>query len=309
MSLPDRNKLLTQPPQNISSFVNISDIVCPLCGSNSNRIFKTHDYWLRDCQACGHRFTEIEWTDNHLREVYSELYFKGGGAGYSDYLSEAELLRASGYRYGKLAAQYAGATGRVLDVGAAAGFILQGFEQAGWRGNGIEPNYEMYRFAEDELGVNVENCSVENFESREQFELISLIQVIAHLPKPREILQKLSRLTKKDGHLLIETWRRDSLTARLFGRHWHEYSPPSVLHWFTGKRLQSLVEEAGFRVIATGRPVKRVNAAHAKSLLTYKLRQISGGKFLSQGLFFIPDNILIPYPAEDLFWLLCQKIG
>jgi hypothetical protein len=40
---------------------------------------------------------------------------------------------------------------------------------------------------------------------------------------------------------IIETWNRDDWVARLLGRHWHEYSPPSVLHWFNPDGLRRLV--------------------------------------------------------------------
>ena len=76
---------------------------------------------------------------DHVRNVYGDHYFTGGGAGYPDYLADGELLRERGRGYARL---IAGATtpGRVLDIGAAAGFVLQGLCDEGWRGAGIEPN-------------------------------------------------------------------------------------------------------------------------------------------------------------------------
>ena len=67
--------------------------------------------------------------------VYRDDYFNGGGAGYSDYASEAEMLRGRGRDYGFKLARHA-RPGRMLDVGAAAGFILQGFVDQGWSGIG-----------------------------------------------------------------------------------------------------------------------------------------------------------------------------
>ena len=36
--------------------------------------------------------------------------------------------------------------GQVLDIGAAAGFILKGVENKGWLGTGIEPNNSMVEY-------------------------------------------------------------------------------------------------------------------------------------------------------------------
>lgn len=280
---------------------------CPLCFGETSRIFQTHGFWLRDCLSCWHRFAEIEPHENHVARVYADDYFDGGGAGYSNYLAESELLRRAGERYGKLVKHYAHEAETVLDVGAAAGFVLQGFEAAGWRGQGIEPNAAMAAFAQEKLGVNVVNSSLENFKSEEKFDLISLVQVAAHFQEPVRAFEKLATLTAPNGFLLVETWRRDSLTARAFGKNWHEYSPPSVLHWFTKKGLENLTAQFGFKTVAVGRPSKWINAAHAKSLIEFKLAQMPAGKLLSKTLKFIPDKLDLPYPAEDLFWLLAQK--
>jgi hypothetical protein len=60
-----------------------------------------------DCPACGHRFSPDALREDHLEQVYSDDYFFGGGAGYEDYLSEADLLRAQGRRYGDLLSRHA----------------------------------------------------------------------------------------------------------------------------------------------------------------------------------------------------------
>jgi len=77
-----------------------------------------------------------------VARIYDDDYFQGGKAGYPDYLAEADLLRCHGRWYGRLLAKYM-QPGRVLDIGAAAGFILQGFQDCGWKGNGVEPNQRM----------------------------------------------------------------------------------------------------------------------------------------------------------------------
>ncbi len=65
---------------------------CPLCQKDSIRAFETHGFQVRDCVACRHRFTEISADETHVAEIYADSYFTGGGAGYSDYLAEGEML-------------------------------------------------------------------------------------------------------------------------------------------------------------------------------------------------------------------------
>lgn len=271
---------------------------CPLCDSESKFAFEAKGYPLRDCLKCGHRFAEIS-NENHVEEVYDDSYFMGGGAGYSDYLAEGEMLQKRGKSYAAILRKYAEA-GSILDIGSAAGFILKGLTDEGWIGYGIEPNPSMAEYGIDKLGLEILTGDFESFATNEKFDLISMIQVAAHFHQPRKAFGNASGFLRQDGLLLIESWDRDSFSARIFGKNWHEYSPPSVLHWYSLDGLSKFLEEFGFEKIASGRPSKKISGEHARSLLRYRL----GDNFL---LKLIPGKVNFPYPAEDLFWALYQK--
>jgi len=238
--------------------------------------------------------------------VYGDDYFKGGGAGYPNYLAESKLLRNHGRRYGKIMQRYC-QPGRVLDVGSAAGFILQGLTDCGWQGEGIEPNDTMAAHARQQLGLAVKTGTLEQLSFEHTYDLITFVQVLPHFFDLRRALTVAASLTAPNGYWLIETWNRRSLTARISGQGWHEYSPPSVLHWFSPTEVSTLGRELGFRTVAQGRPQKWINAAHAKSLLRYKLQESPASRWLIPVLNLVPDGLNIPYPAEDLFWILLKK--
>ena len=258
---------------------------------------------MRDCKSCGHRFAEVAAAENHVAEIYGDAYFTGGGAGYADYLAEAEMLRGRGRDYAKILSKHVGKSGALLDVGAAAGFVLQGFIDENWRGRGVEPNAGMAKYGREKLSLDIESGDFETFQTTEKFDLISMIQVAAHFQHPRRAFANAARLLNENGVLLVETWNHKSVTARVFGENWHEYSPPSVLQWFApGVLAAFLRREFGFEEIARGRPSKKISGAHTKSLLAYRL----GNKF-APVLRIIPDKINFPYPAEDLFWAIYRK--
>lgn len=273
---------------------------CPLCNSESKFAFAAKGFDLRDCVRCSHRFTAISADEAHVAETYNDEYFSGGGAGYSDYLQEAEMLEKRGRMYAKILEKHSSEKGKMLDVGAAAGFLLNGFVAEKWKGIGLEPNAEMAKFGREKLKLEIKQGSLEAFETNEKFDLISMIQVAAHFYEPRKAFEKAFDLLNENGFLLVETWNRDSLSAKIFGRNWHEYSPPSVLQFFSEKGLTDFLTTFGFEKIVRGRPSKKISGAHAKSLLKYRL----GDNFL---LKLIPDNLNFPYPSEDLFWALFRK--
>ncbi|MGE4092261.1 MAG: class I SAM-dependent methyltransferase [Candidatus Binatia bacterium] len=281
-------------------------MICPVCQSEARRLFSQHDYWIYECRGCQHRCAGVPDPDQHVARVYGDAYFSGGGAGYSNYLGERSLLIEHGRRYGELLARYT-ARGRLLDVAAAAGFILRGLCECGWDGEGIEPNVCMAAYARSHVQVQVYPTTFEEFRSTESYDVVTMIQVIAHFLDPRVAMEKAKQLLRPGGHLLIETWNRGSWTARLFGYRWHEYNPPSVVQWFTPEGLSHLASQYTFREIARGRPVKRLNGAHAKSLLRHVLPSSRLGRWGARAITLIPEDLAIPYPAEDLFWILFQR--
>ena len=283
-------------------------IDCPLCAGATQRLFSKDSYWIRECGGCGHRHAELEESRDHVDRTYGDSYFSGGGAGYRDYLSEGEILRAHGERYARLLGRYL-PPGKLLDVGCAAGFLLKGMIDGGWEGDGLEPNARMAGFAKSELGLNVFHCSLEEYQGEAGFDLVSMIQVLPHFVDPAAALARVKSLVRPGGHLLIETWNHRSRTARLFGKHWHEYSPPSVLHWFSPDELAAFLERFGFTKVASGRPAKWLNMGHAKSLVTYKLQHSRLGRAASVVLGLVPARLSVPYPAEDLFWMLLEQTG
>jgi SAM-dependent methyltransferase len=275
-------------------------MICPLCQNQSERAFETHGFWVRDCAVCKHRFAEVAADETHVSEIYADSYFDGGGAGYSDYLAEGEMLAKRGKSYAKILEKYAPNKGKVLDVGAAAGFILRGLVDENWRGVGLEPNEKIAAFGRENFNLDIRQGSLEKFATDEKFDLISMIQVAAHFYDPCTAFQKAADLLNENGFLLIETWNKDSFSARMFGKSWHEYSPPSVLQFFSERVLTAFLQSFGLEKIAGGRPSKKISGAHAKSLLKHKI----GDSFVLKA---IPDKINFPYPSEDLFWALYQK--
>jgi SAM-dependent methyltransferase len=279
---------------------------CPVCRGPTDRAFAVDGYWLRACRSCGHQLAELAPDRKHVDATYDDAYFEGGGAGYPGYLEEAGILEATGRTYAGIAARYMPA-GTVLDIGAAAGFILSAFTEAGWHGIGLEPNDRMAAHARTALGLDVRTGTLEEFAADQRFDLVTMIQVLPHLWDLDRALRNAAALTRPGGYWLIETWDRHSWTARFMGRRWHEYSPPSVLHWFTRDEVARLGERYGFRPVAHGRPRKRISGSHAVSLLEHGVRNTPLARIVPAIRALVPAQI--PYPSEDVFWVLLRKDG
>lgn len=285
----------------------VAQSACPLCREQSRSLFQKQGIWIRECSACLHRYAIPDTPDEHVAQTYGDDYFFGGGAGYDDYLSEAELLTAHGRRYARILNRFA-VPSRILDVGAAAGFVLQGLTESGWTGAGVEPNSAMARHARETLGLDVRCGTLETMPAADQFDAVSMIQVMAHFVDPHEASARVSELVATNGLCLVETWNVRSWSARLFGENWHEYSPPSVLQWYSPATLSALFTQHGFEAIAQGRPSKKISVGHARSLLQHGQATSPLARIGASILKALPGRLTLPYPSEDLFWMVFRKV-
>ena len=281
---------------------------CPICGAEPQPLYGVGGHVYLRCGGCTHQFLDYKPEADHISGHYGDEYFVGEGDGYPDYLAERELLVKRGTNYARTIAKLTGERpGRLLDIGSAAGFIAKGFAEYGWKPQGLEPAPAMAQHANENEKIPTTVGDLETFQSDEPFDLILLVQVIAHLEDPAGAFDKVRSLLAPGGRVLIETWDCHSLTARLLKRNWHEYNPPGVLHAFSRGSLLALAEQQGFQSIAARRTVKKIKSAHGKSLIAHKYGGSALYRFLARpALALLPDRLTLPYPADDLFWMLLQ---
>jgi len=278
------------------------------CKEEKKVLFEKKGFPILQCKQCGHQFIEITDHADHLSTVYSDDYFFEGKDGYPNYLNKKNILYKQGLRYAKLIAKYI-KPGKVLDIGSAAGFILKGFEDSGWICHGVEPNETMAAYGREKLNLDIKTGSIETLETHERFDLINMIQVIGHVYDLDKTLQNVTGLLKDEGLVLVESWDVESITARLMGKNWHEYCPPSVVHWFSDKTLSALFKFYGFELVAKGHPIKKINAEHAFSFLEGRNFQLIFKKSLIDAINRFGGKVTLTYPLRDVKWYVFRKIS
>jgi len=277
------------------------------CQNKHELLFNKNGYDILACSKCGIGYVNVPDFESEVKSVFNDDYFFGGKDGYPDYLREKKLLIESGKQYGRILSKYA-KPGRLLDVGAAAGFILNGYKETGWNGIGIEPNDTMASFARNTMGMDVKTDTLDSFQTEEIFDAVSIIQVISCIPDIDPSLRKVNQLLKPGGYVIVESWRRNSLAAKMFGKYWHEYCPPKVINWFTSSALDALFISHGFQPVASGKPVKKINITHGLTLAHQSLPKIPLKTPITKALIRLFGKYNIRYPALDLKWYLYQKI-
>lgn len=127
--------------------------------------------------------------------------------------------------------------GSLLDIGAGTGDFLKLASENGWKTQGVEPNTNASKLAMKK-GVSLK-LSLNNFEGK-QFDVVTLWHVLEHLPNLEETCEKLSKLVKPNGTLIVAVPNFKSYDAKYYGNFWAAFDVPRHLWHFSKKSVEVL---------------------------------------------------------------------
>jgi 2-polyprenyl-3-methyl-5-hydroxy-6-metoxy-1,4-benzoquinol methylase len=141
----------------------------------------------------------------------------------------------------------------LLDVGCSNGQFMYHASHAGFQVQGVELNPGTARIAKaNGLTVSVGTLAEAQFAAG-SFDVITLNDVIEHVPNPRSLLGECRRLLQPKGILVIGTPNLDCLfnkltwcAHRLLGIPWSAVTPPHHVFQFSRRSLTPLLREMGF---------------------------------------------------------------
>ncbi|MBW3608039.1 MAG: class I SAM-dependent methyltransferase, partial [Actinobacteria bacterium] len=196
------------------------------------------------CRACGHRQLARMPADAVLEDAYAE-------AASEDYVEEEAGQRETARRALARIEQYAPPGGRLLDLGCWVGFLLAEARERGWEGVGVEPSAFAAAYARERLGLDVRREGLLDADvPAGSFDAVVLGDVIEHLPRPGEALDRLATLLRADGPRLAWLALPDagSRMARALGARWWSVIPTHV-QYFTRGSLATLLGRHGWQVL------------------------------------------------------------
>ncbi len=140
--------------------------------------------------------------------------------------------------------------GKLLDVGCSTGLFLNEMRRYGqWELYGVEPSAEAARYARERFGLDVRQGRLEDAAFGDvRFDIITLWDVLEHLPDPGASVERLRDLLAPAGRLILSAPNLDSIDARIFGPCWTGVDPPRHLSIFRRRDLAWLLTERGLRV-------------------------------------------------------------
>ena len=229
---------------------------CPLCEGTSLTDLRQDDCsrhplyreelpasisW-RGCETCGHIF-----TDGYFDEAGLACLLSGTNPSQQPGL-DTERHRPIVARIVQRVSQIRGALGgRWLDVGVGNGALQTTAEEFGYQTVGLDLREETAATLQD-LGYDVRCCELDQLAAEERFDVISMADVLEHVPFPAQTLQAAWERMEPGALLFVSmpnldtfAWRQ--MDASEANPYWAELEH---YHNFSREHLYWLLRRNGF---------------------------------------------------------------
>ena len=230
---------------------------CPLCGSRQfgqiaeadctrNPNYKpplpTRLRWMR-CGDCAHVFTDGYWSDEALALLFSTTHPQQR-VGY-----DVENQRVVAARMIDRVLPYRSA-GQWLDVGFGNASLLFTAREYGFQPVGLDLRSQEVETLR-KIGIPAHVADIRAYEPAQPFSVVSMMDVLEHMPYPKEGLAAAHRLLEPGGVLYLSMPNIDSdvwklLDAARANPYWAEMEHH---HNFGRARLYALLGESGFEPV------------------------------------------------------------
>jgi len=217
---------------------------CPLCdapGPLDAPVQPQPPFGLRQCGACGIVFVSPRPASATTKAYYDTLYHDA-----ADQQSPRQARRAQ--RHVSRLVRYAPRPGRLLEVGAGDGYLLNAARAAGWQVEGLELSQPRVARAKEWFGLTLYCCELAALPfAPASFDALSMMQLLEHLHDPRAALKRAGELLRPGGVLILST-----PNVLAYGRKKRDVSTwqiPQHLFFFSPRTAVNAVESAGFTVV------------------------------------------------------------
>lgn len=206
------------------------------------------------CSGCGHGFSPLDIDPKVVQDWYEKAEED------NTFLAGEFARRLTARAVLRRIALWQRVPGTLLDAGAGPGIFVSEAVRAGWQAYGLEPAAWAVSHGREEYQVPMVKGNFKEPLSlpMKQFDVVTLFDVIEHVPEPLALLQSAAAVLRPGGLLVLITPRFDSVLAQVLGRHWYCIFP-AHLQYFTSKSLRLILTAAGFDLVKRVSHTRYVN--------------------------------------------------
>ncbi len=222
--------------------------VCPLCDcAEAHLVRRESDGTLVQCNDCAFLYVSARPTDDDLTLLYDDEYFA------SEDLSTCLEFRRPVFRQClTVLDELCADRGRLLDIGCGTGEFLEDARKCGWQAEGLESSRSAAEYARDKKNLPVHHATLQTAPfPLQSFDIVTLLDVLEHLRRPREEMLRVNGLLKKEGIVVV---RLPNTNFHLFKcrichvLRVHDYGLQMKYHLnhFTPATIKKLLRSTGF---------------------------------------------------------------
>lgn len=229
-------------------------VPCPICRTppptrEGKDVF--HGLTLNRCPLCGLRYISPRLSRNGLKKLYTRSYYfeyrvwlghpiKSEGQAEEIVLSHRRLSRAEQWR----------PPGKILDIGCSTGQLLIAARERGYDPYGVELNPWAVRHARENSGLDVLQGPLEGTMFKPgSFDLVTLIDVLEHLPDPVVQMTMAAGLLRPGGIVMVTLPNGGCAEARDNLLAWKHLKPWEHICLYDSASLKTLGGRAGLELI------------------------------------------------------------
>lgn len=197
------------------------------------------------CKNCGLVYTDAKI--NNFEKFYKEEFRDKTGKRFHG-IFEKVVNHIEKKRVNKLLKYKK--NGRILDVGCGRSIFLKELKKRGWDVYGIEIFEENVNFLKKEYNIQMFNGDFCKIDLPEKFfDVVAFWHVFEHVQNPLEALNKIKRILKDDGIVIMELPNIDSAQAKIFKENWFHLDVPRHIYHYSPNNLCPQIQKCGFSIL------------------------------------------------------------
>lgn len=281
---------------------------CPSCGSVGEATFVP---WARHCRSCDIDFSNLEARIEESVDLLGSPDERWGGL---------EELRLRNYRFllNQMLDSGVEVGSSYLDVGCGHGWFVSEASRVGLDSMGIEPDGPVADQAAERGLAVLRGYFPDCLEDGARFDVISIADVLEHLPDPTRTIADASRRLNDGGLLVIAVPNRRGAAARLArvayrlglrypARKIWQYGYPSPHFWyFSPKGIATIVEGQGLSILKQG-PLQTVSRSGLQDRLKAD-KEIGWRRHLMLPVLWLCAPVLNSPTFSDSEFLIARKV-
>lgn len=208
------------------------------------------------CKRCSLVFLNPRYDDARLAALYQDPQMFIGTIdpeGRSRSIVAERSQRVARFKGDVEALERHSKQGRLLDIGCGLGFFLEALGPA-WEPVGLEWSGPVVKMVAETTSLRVEE---DRFPSHPfpsgSFDVVSMHNLLDHLPDPIGGLRAANQLLKAGGLLMLSLVNSDSMCARVY-KSGYRLLGPNHLYYFSPRTIRSFLFETGFEEVSVEFP-------------------------------------------------------